>query len=96
MWPFSTPGIFDLQTGWAGNGTVCGPDSDLDGYPDNQLPCSDIHCRADNCPQVSNSGQEDADKDGIGDSCDTDADGDGIPNIPVREQGYYFIAVFFS
>lgn len=73
---------------------MCGPDSDLDGYPDNQLPCSDIHCRADNCPQVSNSGQEDADKDGIGDSCDTDADGDGIPNIPVSEQGYYFIAVF--
>ncbi|XP_023939943.2 cartilage oligomeric matrix protein [Bicyclus anynana] len=69
-------------TGWAGNGTVCGPDSDLDGYPDHQLSCNDIHCNADNCPQVSNSGQEDADKDGIGDSCDTDADGDGIPNIP--------------
>ncbi|XP_069361598.1 cartilage oligomeric matrix protein isoform X3 [Maniola hyperantus] len=69
-------------TGWAGNGTVCGPDSDLDGYPDNQLSCSDIHCNADNCPHVSNSGQEDADKDGIGDSCDSDADGDGIPNIP--------------
>ncbi|XP_050674582.1 cartilage oligomeric matrix protein isoform X1 [Leptidea sinapis] len=69
-------------TGWAGNGTVCGPDRDLDGYPDHQLPCTDLHCKADNCPDVSNSGQEDADKDGLGDSCDPDRDGDGIPNIP--------------
>nr|XP_032519767.1 cartilage oligomeric matrix protein [Danaus plexippus plexippus] len=69
-------------TGWAGNGTVCGTDSDLDGYPDQQLPCTELQCTADNCPHVSNSGQEDADKDGIGDSCDPDADGDGIPNVP--------------
>lgn len=78
--------IFKLslfQTGWAGNGTVCGPDKDLDGYPDHQLDCSEPRCKADNCPDVSNSGQEDADGDSIGDSCDPDADGDGIPNLPV-------------
>uniref|UniRef100_A0A671N4V6 Thrombospondin-3b-like n=1 Tax=Sinocyclocheilus anshuiensis TaxID=1608454 RepID=A0A671N4V6_9TELE len=69
--------------GWAGNGNICGPDSDIDGYPDGPLPCidNDKHCRADNCANTPNSGQEDRDGDGIGDQCDEDADGDGIKNV---------------
>uniref|UniRef100_A0A667XY01 Thrombospondin 3b n=1 Tax=Myripristis murdjan TaxID=586833 RepID=A0A667XY01_9TELE len=71
------------NVGWAGNGNTCGPDSDIDGYPDSALPCidNDIHCRPDNCVNTPNSGQEDADGDGIGDRCDEDADGDGIKNL---------------
>lgn len=81
---------------------MCGPDKDLDGYPDRQLQCSEPHCKADNCPDVSNSGQEDADGDGLGDSCDGDADGDGIPNLPVSLQKanmFYFrmnIEIFYG
>ncbi|XP_017583008.1 PREDICTED: cartilage oligomeric matrix protein isoform X1 [Corvus brachyrhynchos] len=66
--------------GWAGNGYVCGKDTDIDGIPDEKQRCSDRKCRKDNCMTVPNSGQEDADRDGIGDACDDDADGDGIPN----------------
>ena len=36
--------------------------------------------QVDNCPGMENADQLDTDNDGLGDDCDDDADGDGVPN----------------
>lgn len=83
-----TVNVFQCKVGWAGDGQTCGPDRDLDGWPDYDLGCSDRRCRQDNCVITPNSGQEDSDGDNIGDACDDDADNDGIANSPVSKWLY--------
>ncbi|XP_011136223.1 cartilage oligomeric matrix protein isoform X2 [Harpegnathos saltator] len=70
--------ICKCHVGWAGNGLICGPDTDMDGIPDRSLNCHDSRCQSDNCPTTPNSGQEDTDRDGIGDACDQDSDNDSV------------------
>ncbi|KAF3848643.1 hypothetical protein F7725_015140 [Dissostichus mawsoni] len=71
--------------GWAGNGYLCGKDTDIDGYPDDKLKCKDSSCKkanaCDNCRIVENPDQRDTDSDGRGDACDDDMDGDGLKNF---------------
>ncbi|EDS43893.1 thrombospondin-4 [Culex quinquefasciatus] len=66
--------------GLAGNGIVCGKDSDSDGYPDEGLNCKEPTCTRDNCKVQPNSGQEDTNRNGIGDACEDDIDSDGVRN----------------
>ena len=47
---------WQCKTGFAGDGIACGYDSDLDGWPDDQLNCEDqgdyTHCTQVNCTSL--------------------------------------------
>jgi hypothetical protein len=70
------PGAW-LYVSDTGNGRIVRlryDDADRDGVLDD----------ADNCKTVANPDQQDTDADGIGDACDPDIDGDGVPNAQDR------------
>ena len=74
-----------------GQGDICEADNDNDGVPDDCDLCfgndaigdtdGDGYCNdTDNCTTVANPDQADCDNDGEGDVCETDSDGDTVPD----------------
>lgn len=65
------------------------PDLDCDGKMDLDDNDGDYwKLNEDNCPDIPND-QADLDKDGIGDACDEDIDGDGVPQTINSAQGLF-------
>lgn len=65
------------------------PDLDCDGIEDTVDNDGDYQTlNSDNCPYLSNYDQYDLDQDGIGDDCDEDLDGDGIPDKADTAAGF--------
>jgi hypothetical protein len=65
-----------VAVNWISGGQIavdrgCGPDGDLDGWPD----------EIDNCPDGANPDHTDTDGDRLGDACDDDDDGDGWTDV---------------
>ena len=78
---FDGPGIYhcECKHGYAGNGTICGEDTDLDGIPDNSLGCTSRLCLKDNCMETPNYRQQKTNSSTAeGDACVDDDDNDGI------------------
>ena len=78
---FDSPGIYhcECKHGYAGNGTICGEDTDLDGIPDRGLGCTSRLCLKDNCIKTPNYRQQNTNTStGGGDACVDDDDNDGI------------------
>lgn len=44
--------VFQCGIGWAGNGYLCGRDTDIDGYPDEKLRCRDPTCKKVTAPVI--------------------------------------------
>jgi len=79
------PNASQIDTNGNGIGDPCDPDLDGDGIPDKHADLTPMTAAegGDNCPNIPNADQKisfPATANGLGDACNKDIDGDGVPN----------------